>query len=186
MGESLDIAMSSATRTALESGRTGSWYRFLPLILLGTSTAGWLWMVRLAVDDPGFATEPDYYQKAVDFDRRQELERRSEQRGWSVRVVEAEIDEVTERAARGRLAFELTDREGRPVEDLTLDAEAFPNARASRVQHVDLVGRGAGRYTAELESPRSGIWEIRLHSRDPKRAWTRTLSVEFGAGEVEK
>lgn len=186
MSESLDITTNELPRTTVTSVRSGSWYRFLPLLLLGTSTAGWLWMVRLAVDDPGFATEPDYYQKAVDFDRRRELEQESERRGWTVGAVDATIEGATPQEHRGQLGFRLLDREGRPVENLALEAEAFPNARASRVQHVEWAHRGDGRYTTELAAPRAGLWEIRLESLDVARPWSKTLSVEFGAPEVER
>ena len=37
----------------------------VPLLLLVVSVSGWLYMVAIAVDDPGFSVEKDYYKKAA-------------------------------------------------------------------------------------------------------------------------
>ncbi|HXS19354.1 MAG TPA: FixH family protein, partial [Polyangiaceae bacterium] len=66
-------------------------WMFVPVGLLVVSATGWLSMVSIAVRDPGFSVERDYYKKASNFD--QELDQRAHNAalGWRARVVTAQL-----------------------------------------------------------------------------------------------
>jgi hypothetical protein len=60
---------------------SGAFWAWVPATLLGSMLAGLGIMAYIAVDDPTFALEPDYYDKAVHWDRGQTLLRASEASG---------------------------------------------------------------------------------------------------------
>lgn len=132
--------------------KNGAWFAYLLVITLLTSVGGNIYMVMTATDDPGFAVEPDYYKKAVDWDRLQAERAASEALGWNV-VVDARADE---------LRIRLTDRLGRPIDGATVEVDAFPNARASQRVKGFLIPKGRGVYVLERPFERSGLWEYRL------------------------
>jgi nitrogen fixation protein FixH len=144
--------------TKKKSTKSAVFWMFVPVVLLVCSVSGWLVMVRVAVNDPGFSVEPDYYKKASHFD-----------------------DEMAQRALNARLGFRsniesfafisgdeaelvvrLLDEEGRPISDAHVTAQAFFNARANEVHQVKFVALGDGRYGARLIRPHLGLWEVRL------------------------
>ena len=132
--------------------KNGLWFPYLLVAILVGSVAGNIYMVTTAANDPAFAIEPDYYQKAVDWDRLQAEKAASDALGWHV-VVDARFD---------GLRIRLNDRWGRPVTAAVVDVEAFPNARAQYRVRGRMADRGEGVYVFERPFDRPGIWEYRL------------------------
>jgi hypothetical protein len=146
-----------------------------PAILLGVSVSGWLWMVSMAVNDPGFSVESDYYKKGAHFD--DEIQRRAnnERLAWKVSAVEVR----SEPGHSGRIALQISDESGSPLGDLRLSAEAFPVARGGDLRQLAFVALGDGRYEARLERVRPGLWTVRLHAQKVEVSFTHELRVEF-------
>lgn len=130
----------------------------LPFLLLGSALLGWSWMVREALNDPGFAVERDYYQKAVDWDRDQLERAQSDQLGWRASVLERIQD------SRPELLVRLETSEGAPVAGAQVQAEAFANARSADRRQLAFVEVAPGSYAAQLERARPGLWEIRVRA----------------------
>jgi hypothetical protein len=68
----------SPTLTSEPLTRAGAFFMLLPVLLLGVGVFGWIWMIRLAVDDPSAAIEPDYYAQASHIDAKKALMAQSE------------------------------------------------------------------------------------------------------------
>jgi len=154
----------------------GTLWMLLPVALLVTSVSGWLWMVSIAVDDPGFALEPDYYKKSSSYDDVMSQQARNSQLGHQVQVVSFSVLD-TETA---ELIVQVKDREGRGIDGAEVTAEGLFVGRAFRIQESAFVGRGDGVYVATFNEPRPGLWEVRLRvTTEPGVLFTETLRPEL-------
>jgi len=135
----------------------GYWPWIVVAFLLGQAVASGI-TVYLAVSDPTFATEPDYYRKALAWDDTA-AERRAEQElGWTVQLDVGSLASPThERLVR----VVLLDRGGAPLAGAEIEAEVFHHARAAD-RHTLHFAPADGAYHAELRVERPGVWEFRL------------------------
>lgn len=115
--------------------------------------------ITLATRDMHFAVEPDYYQRAVDWDVSQAEIARSEALGWRVTVSAAEA-----RSAAGMrtLTVRIVDARGDALEGAVVDGIAFHHGDASRRAAVTLLERGPGVYQGEVGLLDAGLHEVRL------------------------
>ncbi len=142
-----------------EPGRpTGRGMIALVLALLTASVGTCAALAYFASSDPGFAVEPDYYAKSVDWDRRSAQQLASDALDWTTSL-------ETQPRPGGQVRVEVTfrDAQAAPVEGARVHLEAFANARAARVQELDLVEEG-GRYVGTLQLTTPGLWELRFRA----------------------
>lgn len=144
--------------TKQKVNRKAIFWMFVPVGLLVVSVTGWLIMVRVAVDDPGFSVEPDYYKKASHFD--DEMAQRAQNASLGFRVSAESFSLVGDDDAE--LVVRLVDQQGDPISDARITGQAFFNARAADIHRVTFVSRGEGRYSTRLRQPHLGLWEVRL------------------------
>lgn len=153
-----------STPRPAEEGATGSLrlrgmaWALAPALILGAGLAGLGVMTALAIDDPSFALEPDYYQKAVELDAEKRQEAQNRELGWTLEVTPAPIgaqDGAVE------LSVTLVGPAG-ALDDAEVQLEAFHNARAAEVHQLTLRGAGEGVYHARLKDVRPGLWEFRF------------------------
>lgn len=129
---------------------------YWPLIIVGLlliSVGSNVYLIYRAVNDPSFAVEPDYYQKAVDFDAIQEAQRTSDRLGWKPDV---SLD------ADSQLRVELRDAKEMPVEGVKLHLEAFPITRSQQFLKTELEEVSPGVYLWKKRLSYHGQWEFRL------------------------
>jgi nitrogen fixation protein FixH len=131
----------------------------LILALLAGQVALMLAMVYLATSDASFAIEPDYYQKALNWDTVAAQARQNERLGWSAKI---ELGPTVSVTGERTLTCTLADRTGRPLDGASVDAVAFSHARGSDRTAVTLLPAGSGRYEAPVRFTRVGVWEFRL------------------------
>jgi hypothetical protein len=151
-------------------------WALVPIALLGGSVTLVVAMVMVSTNDPGFAVEPDYYQKAVDWDRQRAQELTNRELGWRATWSFAAA------AAAGTtttVAIELMDAAGLRLNGAVLQVHAFHNARASRVQQLSLREVSPGRYEAPLELHRGGLWECRLRVTHHGQVFTQVHQAEL-------
>jgi nitrogen fixation protein FixH len=152
---------------------------FVPVGLLVVSSAGWLSMVSVAVHDPGFSVERDYYKKASNYD--QELDQRAHNAalGWRVRLVGAR------RSADGtaQWTIQVVDARGNPLDQLAITAEAFAVARGGDLRISTLSQLGEGRYQLNVARARLGLWEVRIRADQGNSTFTDVLRVDLALGE---
>lgn len=132
--------------------KNGTWFPFMLLGLLLVSVGANVYLIIRATNDPSFAVEPEYYEKAVEWDRIQAERAASDRLGWAM-----DVD-----AGRDALRIELRDALGRPVEGAEVEVIAFHNARAADRIRAHLLPRGRGVYELERAFGRPGIWEYRF------------------------
>jgi nitrogen fixation protein FixH len=148
-------------------------WAYVPALLLAAMLLGLLTLARIAGDDPGFAVERDYYQKASNWNAEMAQQAENERLGWQPEL-------AVERLSSGRLGLDLRlrDRSGVPVRDARVSVEAFPNARSAERLTLLLAPRGDG-YTAELPSRSGGVWEFRLSVQAGSHRFTSVLRREL-------
>ena len=145
--------------------------------LLVSGAAANIGFMIVANRDQSFAVEPDYYRKAVDWDRRMAQEARNAELGWG-----ATASLEPRRGDHARLVARITDREGRPLTGATVTVEAFASARANRMATVTLTPETTpGAYAATLDGARPGLWELRLRVVRGEQVFTRTLDQDLAA-----
>ncbi len=148
------------------SRRRGLFWMLVPLGLLVVSVSGWLYMVAIAVDDPGFAVESDYYKKASNYDDVMAQASENSRLGWNAEVLGFSWLPNGD----GRLTMRVTDVEEQTLKSLVASADAFPVARSNRVQSLQFEQQAPGIFNALVVRPRVGLWEVRV-------------TLENGAGE---
>ena len=86
--------------------------------------------------------------------------------------------EADDRAGRQRegtagrhLAVTVTDKNGQPVQGLTLVAHLVRPVSTALDQRLTLRSEGAGIYGADVVLPANGNWELRLSSVDGAADW---------------
>jgi nitrogen fixation protein FixH len=137
---------------------TTAW-AYVPIGLLIAMLAGLATLAAIAIDDPSFAVERDYYQKAISWDARREQERQNVALGWKIAF------DLTRVSAGYELRARVTDRQGNELSGASVDVEAFHNARAATIADIALKEREPGMYVALMPIARSGLWEFRFRAR---------------------
>lgn len=154
------------TRTVGDGPGSGKWWpaMIVGLILLNACIVAVT--VVCATRDASFAIEPDYYQKAVTWDRSARERDKGVALGWGVTV-----ERVEPRAGAGSpllrvsLTGPSTAERGAPLDGAEVRCEAFAQSRSGERFNVFATGVGGGVYEAEVPLERGGVWEVRLRVR---------------------
>jgi nitrogen fixation protein FixH len=149
---------------------------WVPALLLVSLLGTQLTVLSSALDDPAFATEPDYYRKALDWDAQQARARDSQALGWTAR---ASADGAT--PATRAVSLSLTDAHGATVSGALVRATAFPNVRAGQARTLTFREASPGVYRAELGVARPGVWELRCSAVRGQERFESTLRFELDA-----
>lgn len=156
------------------NGKGWYWPLVLAGLLVGSAGAN-IGFMLIATSDPTFAVEPDYYKKAIDWDKTMAQEARNAELGWAV---SARLEQAA-RPGHGRLVARVTDRAGAPVAGARVAVEAFPSARAGQVVSAALEPEGDGVYAAGIPLARPGLWELRVRVTRGEQVFTRILSQDL-------
>jgi hypothetical protein len=116
-------------------------------------------MAIVAVRDPHFSTEPDYYQKAIHWDQSQAQAAMNSRLGYTFKAPTALRYDPQGRA---RLELTLIDGGGRPVTGARLNGQAFANAYSGELVAVVFEEESAGRYAAKLTVHHPGQWVFEI------------------------
>jgi nitrogen fixation protein FixH len=168
---------TSGETTARSGGGSGLFWALVPVILLVASVTGLGTMASIAVRDPGFALEKNYYERAVHWDREQADRAASSRLGYRIALT------VEPGAGAPELVVRIVDRQGAAIRRAFVSAEAFANARAGERRSVAFTEQADGTYRAALERPRPGLWELRLSALDGDARFTETVRIDVPAAE---
>lgn len=161
------------------TNRAGRFWAWVPALLLGSMLAGLGTLTYLAVNDPHFALEPDYYAKAVKWDRTQAQAAESAASGIQLSL---QRPLTTDAAGNVELRLSVVDREQAPLTQAQVELEAFPNAYASRIQRMVLRELAPGVYGCRLERASAGLWELRVNVTQGSRSFRQILRQDIGKG----
>lgn len=170
--------------TKLDREKTQKGARFwmlFPVGLLVTSVSGWLYMVSIAVDDPGFSVESDYYKKASAYDEVIAQRAENQRLGWTVSATRFEGS-----GDAAVLSFVLRDEQGHPLTGLQVSAQAFPTARGKQQHTLTFLDKGNGLYEARISGATRGLWEVRMEARLGRELFTQTLRPELSRTNLGK
>ncbi|TWU02451.1 FixH family protein [Stieleria varia] len=131
--------------------------------------------INLAISDPSAVVTPDYHAAALNWDETRRSRSAPQRMGWTVKLYVSDVADQ-----RGQRAVEWTaaDREGNPLDGLTIDARVYHHARAGDVQELQLKSAGDGRYIALADMPRNGLWQIDLSVAGAEEPVEQTETVE--------
>jgi nitrogen fixation protein FixH len=169
------VGPDGGVRRAVPTGR--GWV-VMVLVMLAAHAGIVAYTIRAAHSDQGFAVEPGYYQRALEWDRAKADQAKAEAAGWSGRA-------WLEGGGAGgvpRLTARLTEGVdgARGLEGCEVTAEVFAQARPGARVTVKLVPEGDGRYSAGLPVNRAGLWEVRLTARKGGITYARTETLLVG------
>ncbi len=165
------------SRLAAEPRRYRLSWAYAPVLLLGSMLAGLGTLASVAINDEGFALEPDYYAKAVAWDEAQAQAADDARLGFQLDLTGPLLARADGSA---RLEVSLIDREGVRLSGATLAVEAFPNAHAQRSHRLELRELSPGVYAAELRHGERGLWELRFVVSHAGRRFTQILRRDMG------
>lgn len=162
------------------SANGGSIWAWVPALLLGSMLTGLCTLAYVAMDDPHFALEPNYYDKAVHWDRAREQARQTDALGLQLSLAPLRL------SPSGSIELELhvADRAGHALNAAEVSVQAFPNAYARRNQSVVLTPSAAGVYRGTLATGTVGLWELRFsiqHATGQSITTLRRDAVKGGA-----
>jgi nitrogen fixation protein FixH len=163
----------------ISSGRFPNRWALFPVGLLGILVSVQVVLFSLSRNDPSFAVEPEYYQKAVSWDKHAEQRAANTHLGWRPSAAILPAGGLTGGAAT--LQVTLLDRDYEPVTNASLTATAFANARANDVQTLSLQPTEAGTYVGPLRVGFPGEWEIRLTATRDGTTFTHSSRVSVAA-----
>lgn len=163
-------------REPLSAGRFASRWAWFPVGLLGLLVSVQAVLFKLSSGDESFAIEPEYYQKAVNWDARAREARASESLGWHTQATMEQAGAVT------TLRVTLSDNADQAVSNAVVVVAAFPNARANQVQHLTLKEVEPGVYESALAVTHGGLWELRLSAHTASQTFTKTLRATTPVG----
>jgi nitrogen fixation protein FixH len=142
--------------------------------LLGSLLGAQMTVLAFVLDDPTFATEEDYYRKAVDWDARRLREQQSDALGWTARLEAAST-------LGHRVSVQLRDAQGLAVSHALVTGVAFHNARAAHRLELTLDEVSPGLYQAELGAVRPGLWELRLRANRSGDSYETALRFDVSS-----
>ena len=162
-----------AARGSKEQASQGRFWAWVPVGLLVTCLGGLGVMLAIALDDPGFGVEPEYYAKAVAWDEKQAQDRINTELGWSAPI-------LVEPGSNGAtLELQLADKARMPIVDAQAGITAFHVGRSAKHLEAPLKHRGEGRYVGRLPAARSGLWELRLEIKRGSQRFTQVSRQEL-------
>jgi len=106
------------------------------------------------------------YERGLDYNQALAGEAAQERLGWHA---EAAISEVAD--ARRTLRVQLSDRDGKVLDGLALEAYLVRPSNAGMDLTLTLRSAGNGAYAAEFTLPAPGQWDLRLVAHRGEVAW---------------
>lgn len=117
--------------------------------------------------------EPDYYRRALDWDRTQAERTRSASLRWSANA-SPWVGSAGERGWQVNLSDSLDE----PVEGAALQVIAVHNRMVDRPQHAVLEERSPGVYAGVVPVPLNGLWELRVTAQRGDARFVTALRAE--------
>lgn len=151
--------------------RGAAWPIAITVVLALTVGAN-VFLLRVATEPNAYATEPDYYRKAVAWDSTAAAERASTATGWRC---DAAI------VAQGRsleIRLRLVDAAGAPVSGAAVRVTAIHNLAAATPSELTATPAADDGYVATLPAPRAGLWELRVAASRGGEHFTADLRRE--------
>lgn len=158
--------------------RGGRFWSLFPAILIVTMVGGLLALAKIAISDPSFAIERDYYKKAVAWDETAAQSRENARLGWKVEL------STEPRGKELVVIAKVKDARGAPIQGADVALEAFANSRASSVVRTRLESGTDASYRGGVALTHPGLWEFRLKVEAHGQRFTEIVRQDVRAGDA--
>jgi hypothetical protein len=119
-----------------------------------------LGVVFFTASDASYAVEEDYYEKAINWDKKRAQDRTNDELGW---VLTFSAAPPTVPGEQPRLEVRLADANGEPLIGATISLETFHKAHSDKIIRLAIdATEEAGLYTASPQMRNNGLWELRF------------------------
>ena len=147
------------------------WIALVVALLLGNATAVGVLLAKSG--DPSDRVLPNYYRRAIDWDRTVEALRASDALGWTVgsRLVAIAPD-------RGRVIVTITGADGAPVVGAVVDVDVRHRSVAAGAHGV-LAATAPGQYEGEIPLTGLGLHVIDIHASSAELHYGGSATVEL-------
>lgn len=153
--------------------RGWQWPFLVTLALMFTVGVNVVMLFAAKGDPNGTVVEPDYYRKAVEWDRTMARQQASDALKWSATTtIGASVDALRE------VRIVLRDSTGSAVSDADVRVTLIHNAEAAKLTEGTLAVQSHGEYAAPLLAPHAGRWEVRVTARRGEERFLATLHAE--------
>jgi nitrogen fixation protein FixH len=153
--------------------RGWQWPLLIGLALAFTVGVNVVMLFAAGADPNGTVVEPDYYRKAVEWDRTMARRAASAALGWTATAT------LGPAAPTPRtITVELRDASGAPIVDANVSATLIHNREASTPIALALSSAGDGRYAAMAAMHHAGQWEVRIIARRGPQRFETSLRAE--------
>lgn len=140
----------------------GWWYPWIFVVGMGLVIVVNIGLVLFAVNTFTGISTTDHYRRGLRYQTAVDAEHLQEERGWKLDLDVAEYG-GGDAPREAELSATFVDRNGRPLEDLTVNASLIrPTHQGYDVPTVPLVHRGGGHYVAVVPVPLPGRWNARV------------------------
>lgn len=140
--------------------RGWQWPLLVTAALVFTVGVNVVMLVAATADPNGTVVEPDYYRKAVDWDRTMARRAASAALGWRATATLGALDGATR-----PLAVRIVDRDGAAVIADEVHATLIHNRKASTPRELTLRRDASGQYRVDAPERLGGLWELRISAR---------------------
>lgn len=155
--------------------KDGKYWPWIIFLFLAGGVAANISMLIIAINDPSFAIEENYYQKAVEWDKKMAQDRLNKRLGWSLAFV---ATPTASKRQKSPLCVRLQDKAGKALTDAQIDVVAFHNARAMK-RHRTTLKQDKQVACAILPMHRGGLWEFRFVAKRGSDRFTKTLRASL-------
>lgn len=152
--------------------RGWQWPVLVTAALMFTVGVNVVMLVAATADPNGTVVEPDYYRKAVDWDRTMARRAASAALGWRATATLGALDGATR-----PLSVTLVDAAGTPVLADEVHATLIHNRKASTPRELTLRRDDAGTYRVDAPERLAGLWELRISARRGDERFIATTHV---------
>lgn len=147
------------------------WPIFIVCLLVGTAISNAVLFFR-AQGDRSFSVEPNYYQKAVQWDRTQNQRSVNNTLGWVMKI------DLKHHNPQSTLSIMAIDNSGQAITNATIEVVLFHRARAANRISAKLTHQGSGRYSVPVPMHRPGLWQVQLTAQAANKKFTDEQTIE--------
>lgn len=159
------------------------WWKWLKwpggiIIMLSAGVLMNIIMVIMAVNNPSWALEENYYEKGLNWDAKLKQDKLNRELGWKPELSLTLKDKTSMTAT---FCATLRGKKQEMITKAIVSLNAFANVRAGDRQKPQLKETKPGVYCAPLKLHRLGLWEFRLvvHRGKHRFTWKKMRSVPF-------
>jgi len=161
--------------------RGWQWPVLVALALMFTVGVNVVMLFAAKGDPNGTVVEPDYYRKAVEWDRTMARQKASDALKWTATADISASTSASTRAstsASRQVRVVLRDSAGVAVSAANVRVTLIHNAEAAKLVEGALTAQSNGDYTGTLLAPHAGRWEVRVTARRGEERFLATLHAE--------